>query len=126
LGAMVMPQTCDYGGCAIGAAVAAVGRHWQYTTKREPAGVRQAALETWPFLEEKVRHPTTGAFEQLYIVIGALNGWHELNWSRERIADWVATIEPKENHDLQSLANEDQAESSGNKVCEVQQETFSS
>ena len=34
---------------------------------------------------------------------------HMLNcvMTREQVADWVATIEPKEHHDIQSLANQD-------------------
>ena len=95
LGAMVIPQTCGYKGCAIGAAVYAIGRHHQYNPDYQVKGVPEEAGTAWPFIHTlRVTHPIHRYEEVLRIVISDLNGYFHLGWTRERIAAWVATVEP--------------------------------
>ena len=97
LGAMAIPQTCGYEGCAIGAAVYAIGRHHQYNPDYQVKGVSEEAGTAWPFIHTlRVTHPIDKYEEVLRLVIGDLNGYDHLNWTRERIAAWVATVEPQE------------------------------
>ena len=95
LGIGLFPQGTEYDNCAIGTAVAAIGRHWKHGGTGGP--VAREAVLAWPFLESEVVHPLHEPGRQsLLTVIGDLNGFDELRWTRERIADWVSKIEPKE------------------------------
>lgn len=53
-----------------------------------------ALSEQWPILDELFENPAGGDMEELTSCIFNLNDTHE--WSRERIAAWVATIEPQD------------------------------
>ena len=104
LGAMVIPQTCCYKGCALGAAVYAIGRNHHHSKKDEYKSVGQEADEAWPFITTLiVKHPQKQFTAPLRAIIGELNGFAELHWTRERIAAWVATVEPldKDAKDIQ-------------------------
>ena len=71
----------------------------------------------WPMLNTRAKHPVDGITHEL---AGLIINLHEVyHWSADQIADYVETIESKESHDLQSLANE-----SGNEVHQVQQEAI--
>jgi len=71
----------------------------------------------WPMLNTRAKHPVDGITHELG---GLIIDLHEVyHWSADQIADYVETIESKESHDLQSLANE-----SGNEVHQVQQEAI--
>ena len=98
LGAMAIPQTCGYQGCAIGTAVYAIGRNIHYRPNdTRLISVRDEASKAWPFLDTlEVKHPFMGYRQTLRVIICHLNGFAELNWTRERIAAWVATVEPQE------------------------------
>lgn len=99
LGAMLRPQGFkafwrDGKSCAMGAAMDAIGR----------IGRGTEATRTWPWLDAaKVQCPKCGAiYNRRWVdgqrlggyvyVIAHLNDHHR--WTRERIADWVATVEP--------------------------------
>jgi hypothetical protein len=56
---------------------------------------KAALIEYWPWLGRTAVHPEThGYWPQAIIIIVSL--FEEHQWSRERIADWVATVEPME------------------------------
>jgi hypothetical protein len=121
LGAMMQPKRngpCailykdNNGTCALGAAAQAVGL--PILTLAEGYSPIWAM---WPWLQTMSTHPITGVIDDATTNIWMLNDTDD--WTRERIADWVSTIEPKENHDLQPLADE-----SGNEVHQVQQEAI--
>ena len=68
----------------------------------------------WPMLNTHAKHPVDGVTREL---AGLIIGLHEVyRWSADQIADYVETIESKENHDLQSLAVKD--------LSGVQHETY--
>ena len=101
LGIGLFPQGRTFCDCTIGTAVAAIGKHRLYNEEYRYESIEMVATKEWPFLTREVAHPERGISYRLIDCISLLNGILELHWSRERIADWVATIEPKENHDLQ-------------------------
>lgn len=88
LGSMLRPQAfwenfTAIGSCAIGAGLEAVGKRWDYATS------------IWPWLNAPQACPECGVeHERGGWVITHLNDIH--HWTRERIADWVATVEPAE------------------------------
>ena len=92
LGAMDGPQCFDVyeqldgATCAIGAALKAIG------DKSED----YCAVVFWPWLDSVcVRCPECSAYQTSpEVVMAHLNDTHR--WTREEIADWVATIEPVE------------------------------
>lgn len=91
LGSTMRPQirsryiTPD-GTCALGAAGEAIGR-------KEFSGT--AASIVWPWLDRgTIPCPDCNGVTFTKWVIQHLNDDHK--WTRERIAEWVATIEPKE------------------------------
>lgn len=69
--------------CAFGAAECALGR-------------RVIAYKVWPWLLKERPCPECGEEmpETTFVISNHLNDIHK--WPRERIADWVATIEPEE------------------------------
>ena len=99
LGAMLRPQ--GHGGlrksqggvlatCALGAACDAVGIAIDASGSNMEA---YAALRArWPILREPVMHPEDGNMERMLEITYLLNDISK--WSRERIADWVETVEP--------------------------------
>ncbi len=93
LGAMIRPQAfggymvrkgAEYHSCVLGAAIEAAN----------------SGLAAWPWLKSWKYHPFCPACAggdqsgDAYSIIVHLNDRHR--WTRERIADWVATIEPAE------------------------------
>lgn len=87
-GAKLRPQTsweflCKDGSCAMGAAYEAT---FEYQL---PFRITKM-LDIYPILGQKVINPVTYAKTDLYTAIVWLNF---LPWSREAIAEWVATIE---------------------------------
>lgn len=91
LGSMLRPQAFgamyeNNGSCAYGAAYEAIGA--RFTSK--------PAIDIWPWLANTLTCPCCGISEQYgaSVISDHLNDDHK--WPRERIADWVATIEPEE------------------------------
>lgn len=119
LGAMLNPNSTDtWEGCAVGAALLAIGQKFTNPMRQ--------VCEIWPWTDRVLTDTENPMYPYVYdsISVGKkipaqLHALHADGWTRERIADWVATIEPKENHDLQPLADE-----SGNEVHQVQQEAI--
>jgi len=69
--------------CAMGAALKAIGKDVDFLEE-----------EVWPWIIGNAICPACGSEGEVARTIFHLNDDHE--WSRERIADWVATIEPAE------------------------------
>ncbi len=100
LGAMIRPQgyrtywSSKGGSCALGAALEATG----YDFPSAGFGVPTLTLQNyWPFIwriEVKCPGGCPGNMELPKAIITHLNDDH--CWTRERIADWIATIEPAE------------------------------
>lgn len=91
LGAMLRPQAfgvCDPDrSCALQAMAEALGvqRH---------EGYRDALFKHWPWVHELRAHcPACNCDGIKESTISHLNDLHK--WTRERIADWVETIEPQ-------------------------------
>lgn len=79
--------------CALGAALDAIGYYrpeQSYVGCLSSAEWRQLSAR-WPLLAMDVRSPADGHERQLSDTIIYLNDSHE--WSRERIADWVESLE---------------------------------
>ena len=87
LGAMLSPQAFGFledaqgGRCALGAARAATGDSTNYAEWK------------WAF-RASVNCPECGQIQLAVSAIAHLNDSHE--WARQRIADWVSTVEPTE------------------------------
>lgn len=93
LGAMIRPQTYFYwfhdgGSCAIGAALEAVG-----AAVYSDCFFRTGAPKAWEWSRMTVACPACEQQDQAQEHLRHLNNVHR--WTRERIADWVATIEPQ-------------------------------
>jgi hypothetical protein len=91
LGAMLRPQVKrsyfrEGGSCALGAALESTGMNVSATTDREIAA-------RWPICDQLVQCPVflRPYLDKLGYIIVELNDVH--GWTREAIADWVATIE---------------------------------
>src|SRR5687768_8810316 len=89
LGAMLGPQiqgrTFDGdGSCALGSALLAIGETETYT----------AAFKHFPVTHKQAVHPLSGASVSVLSIVRMLNDAD--GWTREQIADWVATIEPQD------------------------------
>ena len=104
LGAMSCPQ--GFGSdairnearCALGAALLAVG----VVPATEGNAYNQVAA-LWPLAYGvKVPHPVTGEVRDVIDVIWELNDIE--HWNRERIADWVATIEAQRDAHAEPIA----------------------
>lgn len=104
LGATVAPQgfgpdSCEVtnpGMCAFGAAKIAMGfsGHGHFEVNRR-----------WPWLiTGNWQCPVTGHSDTAGMIIWKLNDLHR--WTRERIAAWVATIEPPEPAEAPAAAGE--------------------
>ncbi len=92
LGAMLGPQLRgrltsrkENGSCALGSALLATGKARTYN----------AVKKRWPWIMDYASCPRCMSFNcRINAVITHLNDSHE--WTRERIADWVATIEAQQ------------------------------
>ena len=90
LGAMLGPQAFgatfeNEKSCALGSALRAISitdRPWT------------ATADVWPFVYTRAQHPVLGDTYLVITIIRELNDLHR--WTREAIADWVATVEPPE------------------------------
>jgi len=89
LGSMLRPQAFGKifdgkSSCAFGAAQEALGLHWDFPV-----------VITWPWLDDPLICPACLLTEQLgaAVISSHLNDKHQ--WTREEIADWVATVEPQ-------------------------------
>lgn len=108
LGAMVTPQCTrrfyhDGATCAFGSALHAVGA----LNRENPMDSEQNQFiyQRWPLTEQRAACPVCGMVAKMFIV-GAfcLNDTH--HWTREQIADWVETLEPKDAPVEQPAADE--------------------
>lgn len=96
LGAMIRPQVRgemfkDGGSCVLGAGSEACGAAYDDRLR-----VISPALKLWPWLEQrKAACPVCALVEfNAAHTLAHLNDRHE--WTREQIADYVATIEPQD------------------------------
>jgi hypothetical protein len=81
------------GSCAYGAAFDAIG----FNEK-----IDQNAAKHWPWLSAQTQCPhCDGETSFLFCVSDHLNDVHR--WTREEIADWVATVEPQDENPLPEL-----------------------
>ena len=92
LGSMMGPQCFGY--MRLGEATCALGAAY----KALDDSVREVSMtDIYPWLAKKIICPVdycSGITEVIFIIAQHLNDDHR--WTRERIADWVATVEPKE------------------------------
>ena len=94
LGAMLKPQVFGIlrdgiGTCALGAALEACGIVANHLNNLE------YVINRWPWTDAKFHNcPGCGYWGYPSAVITHLNDAH--HWTREQIADWVETIEPRE------------------------------
>jgi hypothetical protein len=101
LGSMLKPQGFGdlyvrEGSCALGAAYDAIGAA-NVVKSGDLDAMRERLRAIWPFLvadTESACPVCTYTEGNLEYIIAHLNDFH--GWTRERIADWVATIEPSE------------------------------
>ncbi len=101
-GAMMRPQRTDGnwlradGSCALGAAAEAVGAVCATSADEEQALYDNILSKHWPWLASKrVEDPLVrGVRGFVGLAIMRLND--SARWTRERIAEWVATVEPEE------------------------------
>jgi len=96
LGTMALPWSGDFSACAIGCGVYAIGKNWHHDPSLEKDPVDFVAIKEWPFLRSIVTNPLDGQKVTLINAVGRLNGFYVPRWDRNRIADWVATIEPQD------------------------------
>lgn len=95
LGAMLKPQATHFllfedRTCALGAACEAVS----IRISEGQSCLNNATFKRWPILRMRVQSPVAQYCQRasVSIVIQSLNDTHR--WTREQIADWVATVEP--------------------------------
>lgn len=95
LGALLKPQghmgfldQRSGGTCALGAATDAIGR------LNDLLDGRFYEFREWPVLGATVESPETGWRTTVWQSVVTLNDLH--GWTRERIADWVETIEAQQ------------------------------
>ena len=123
IGSMMRPKQARHamfdgaGTCALGAAAFAVNAPMRIATTNNEDGVRgkigignivvDLAL-VFPELARRAACPACAATGDIGGVVGHLNDYH--GWTREAIADWVATVEPDETAQEVAQAQETQAE----------------
>ena len=105
LGAMMVPQEFgpmrETGACALQTALLAVGALPEGTFS-----CYRASRKIWPWLERIVSCPICGEGINLGMTtIAHLNDNHL--WTREAIADWVATVEPQDIQEEQAKEGEE-------------------
>lgn len=115
LGAMIRPQgrgqyysAISGKSCAIGAAAEACGL--DITTDQ----VKESVIRAWPWVEQEVQRPAGVTLSIISVgkvieMVPCLNDFAD--WTREQIADWIATIEPAE------TPSEQPAEIQAESVC---------
>ena len=92
------PTAC----CALGGAALASGFQ-----RQRDISVATFLLRHWgALLEMCVPHPVRGDITTVEDVIHGLNSTLCYHWSRERIADWVATVEPHEGEEVPHATTE--------------------
>jgi hypothetical protein len=97
LGAMLKPQArsmhSQWGTCALGAAADAIGVLPELKPENSGAYGRAhlALIRRWPLLGTPIENPISGTSESVRDAVMWLNDHGK--WTREQIADWVATIE---------------------------------
>ena len=107
LGAMLLPQSAHYldeqwdgtthglptGCCALGGAALATGFN-----RARDLDVLKFVYDRWgTTLSLRVPHPVSGCHgDTVHYIINTLNSLYCYHWTRERIAEWVATIEKQE------------------------------
>ena len=96
LGAMLKPQASNGRewpdkSCVIQAGLEGAG--WA-AVDSEGETLYSTLSEQWPFTNIFIPHPVGQTRIPVYAILYNLNDHHR--WTRERIADWVATIEPQE------------------------------
>lgn len=79
--------------CALGAAAEAASITGSAHVGSEGENIYNGLKDRWPELTKYIHCPECG-FRYPNLSIWHLNDQH--GWTRERIADWVATIEPQE------------------------------
>lgn len=77
--------------CAVGGALDAVGL--QRAFREMDAGEFKALVDLWPVLFKPAMCPACGISGAVVNIAMHLNDHHR--WTRERTADWVATIEAR-------------------------------
>lgn len=99
LGALLGPQGFVFGprgyvpgDCALAAAGRAIG---QSCMRQDPAHA------IWPWLAQHVECPVCRKVSGAHYAVWHLNDDHL--WTRERIAEWVASIEPQETTSAESV-----------------------
>jgi hypothetical protein len=110
------------GTCAIGAALEAVkGKRWLRSVIKSDKSSREIVAETFPEALPIVANPVnpSGAPSQLYVIVAYLNDTEK--WTREQIADWVDTVIPRDNEEVEvqheSAAIRDGIEGRGSPVA---------
>ena len=133
LGAMALPPVygpafrCEggryCGACAIGAPLYAIfgdrthdelRRRYGYDDVGVVIAAQLAFVERWPWTAMEVQCPAYRFAYAQPVVSAMVNLFEHHKWTREQIADWVATIEPPE----QSAPIEDEAEDETGVVVE--------
>lgn len=96
LGSLAIPHTTCWKGCALGTAVFAMGKNWNYNTDITESP-ETWVHRLWPFLKGRADDPRCLTVQmEIRLLIEDLNGFTELKWTREQIAAWVETVEPQE------------------------------
>lgn len=100
--------------CALGAALVATGQVPSYQENMvykedHEMNPYYRLRRTWPWITGRVKHPVNGAYGNVLTAIYTLNDSY--GWTRPRIAEWVASIEPQEEqvHDGGHIAEEVQS-----------------
>ena len=90
LGSLLKPQAfggmwVGEGSCAFGAALDAIG-----------INALTMATGIWPWLRAPMKCPVCGQPEVIVTLVISFHLNDKHLWTREEIADWVATVEPQE------------------------------
>lgn len=104
LGAMLRPQAFGelveeiapgvFGTCAFGAAEEAISHDFEIGVADATSEIASVYAVYGPLLKRWSLCPVCTHGEEIAQIVHHLNDWHR--WTRERIAEWVATIEPQD------------------------------
>lgn len=104
LGAMLRPQAFGelvkeiapgvFGTCAFGAAEEAICHDFEIGVADATCEIASVYAVYRPLLKRWSLCPVCTHGEEIAEIVHHLNDWHR--WTRERIAEWVATIEPQD------------------------------